>query len=143
MINEIFLREGATGAAAVADMAGIIRRLKGHGLALGIATNDSQDGAVATLQAFDILGQFCFIAGYDSGFGTKPDPGMVLGFCKAAGLAPEEVLVVGDNPHDLEMGRRARAGLCVGVLTGNSSAKELGDLADHVVDSIAAIERLL
>ena len=41
------------------------------------------------------------------------------------------------------MGRRAGAGMLVGVLTGTSDLDHLSDLADHVVNSIADIEKLL
>jgi phosphoglycolate phosphatase len=51
--------------------------------------------------------------------------------------------MVGDNLHDLEMGRRAGAGLVVGVLTGNSGRGELATCADHVLDSIEQLEALL
>ncbi len=143
VIDEVFQREGAKSAVAVPDLAAILQRLRERDLALGIATSDSHAGTLATLEPFGVLGQFGFTAGYDSGFGSKPGPGMVLGFCQATGLTPEEVMVVGDNPHDLEMGRRAGVGLCVGVLTGNSGPEQLSGLADHVIDSIADIEGLL
>jgi phosphoglycolate phosphatase len=68
---------------------------------------------------------------------------MVDGFCAAAGLVAAEVAVIGDNLHDLEMGRRAGAGLVVGVLTGNSGVGELGPAADHILPSIEALEDLL
>ncbi len=143
VIDEVFQRESAVSAVAVPDLAAIVLRLNRRGLSLGIATSDSHAGALATLQPFGVMGQFGFVAGYDSGFGSKPGPGMVLGFCETTGLAPAQIMVVGDNPHDLEMGRRAGAGLCVGVLTGNSGPEQLSGLADHVVDSIADIEGLL
>jgi phosphoglycolate phosphatase len=68
---------------------------------------------------------------------------MVEGFCRATGLAAFQVAMVGDNLHDLEMGRRAGAGLVVGVLTGNSGRGELATCADHVLDSIEQLEALL
>ena len=54
-----------------------------------------------------------------------------------------EVAVVGDNLHDLEMGRAAQAGLVVGVLTGNGEAGDLSAKADFVLDSISDLESLL
>ena len=67
---------------------------------------------------------------------------MVEGFCAATGLVAGAVAVVGDNLHDLEMGRAAGAGLLVGVLSGTSSLAELAPFADHVLDSIADLEAL-
>jgi phosphoglycolate phosphatase len=91
------------------------------------------------LQAIDVISEFDFLCGYDSGHGVKPEPGMVLAFCQAMSLQPEEVIVVGDNSHDIEMGRNARAGLCVGVLTGASTRNELESLADIVFDDISGL----
>ena len=51
--------------------------------------------------------------------------------------------MVGDNLHDLEMGRRARAGLIVAVLSGTGAAEDLTPHADHVLDSIQDLEALL
>ncbi len=143
VMDEIFQREGAMTAVPVDGLADTIRNLKARGLKLGIATSDSEAGARATLAPFDILSHFDFVAGYDSGFGHKPAPGMVLGFCKTSGLAPEEVLVVGDNSHDLEMGRAANAGMVVGVLSGTSGSAELEPLADGVIKDIGGLEGVL
>jgi phosphoglycolate phosphatase len=55
------------------------------------------------------------------------------------GLSCEQVIVVGDNRHDIEMGRNARAGLCVGVLTGTSERGDLESIADIVLDDIASL----
>ena len=143
LLDRVFQEGGARPATAVTDLAPLFGRLKSRGLALGVATSDSLHGAHASLAAFDILELLDFLAGYDSGHGAKPGPGMVEGFCAAAGLVAAEVAVVGDNLHDLEMGRRAGAGLVVGVLTGNSGMSELAPRADHVLPSIEALEDLL
>ncbi len=143
VLDQIFQRDGAKSAVPVANLARTLRRLKARGLALGVATSDSEAGALATLRPFGVFELFAFVAGYDSGHGPKPEPGMVLAFCRATGLTPGEVLVVGDSRHDLEMARRAGAGLCVGVLSGTSAREHLIELADHVLDGIGHIEDLL
>ena len=68
---------------------------------------------------------------------------MVLAFCAEAGIAADEVAVVGDNLHDLVMARAAGAGLAIGVLTGNGGREDLGPHADHVIASIEDLPRLL
>ena len=68
---------------------------------------------------------------------------MVLGFCAATGLAPAEVLVVGDTDRDMMMARAAGAGLAVGVLTGATPREPLEALADHVIASVLEIETIL
>lgn len=143
VVDRVFQEQGRTSAVAVTGLADTMRGLKARGLKLGVATSDSHAGIEATMGAFGVLPLFDFMAGYDSGHGAKPDPGMVLGFCAATGLAVGEVAVVGDNLHDLEMGRAARAGLIVGVLTGTGERADLAVHADHVLDSIAGLEALL
>ena len=118
-------------------------RPNSEGLALGVATQDSHAGAQGSLAPFGVLEQLDFVAGYDSGHGTKPGPGMVQGFCAATGLRPGDIVVVGDNLHDLHMGRSAGAALVIGVLTGTSAADDLAADADHVLDDIDALEALL
>jgi len=143
MVNRVFEAGGGATATPVGDLAGLFGRLKGRGLRLGVATSDSERSAHHTLAPFGVVGQLDFIAGYDSGHGTKPSAGMVDGFLAATGLACRDVMVVGDNLHDLEMGRAAQVGLVVGVLTGTSARADLAGHADHVIDSILEIESLL
>jgi len=143
LIEAIFVEDSQTGAVPVTDLAVLFGRLKAHGLTLGVATHDSRAGAEGSLAPFGVLDQLDFVAGYDSGHGTKPGPGMVQGFCAVTGLRPSDVAVVGDNLHDLDMGRSAGAGLLVGVLTGTSGEEELAAHADHVLDDICALEALL
>ena len=119
-----------------------LQQLKQMGYILGVATMDSEQGIQSTLAAFDCLPLFGFLAGYDSGYGSKPGPGMVHGFCQVMQLQPEQVMVVGDNTHDLHMGLSAGAGAVVGVLTGTSVAGDLHE-ADYVLDSIAGLPELL
>ena len=140
----VIFEEGASEAAvAVAGLAETLAALAGRGLTLGIATNDSEEGALNSLSPFGVLDHFDFIAGFDSGHGAKPGPGMVQGFCRASGIDPAAVAVVGDSRHDMEMGRNAGAGLLVGVLTGAAAHEDLAPHAHHVLESIAELEELL
>jgi phosphoglycolate phosphatase len=138
-LNEIFHERGAMEATPVDRLATTLRQLKTAGLKLGVATADSHQGILNTLQSFDVLHEFDFLAGYDSGHGVKPEAGMVLAFCHQLELRSEAVVVVGDNRHDIEMGRNANAGLCVGVLTGTSKRAELESIADIVLDDISTL----
>lgn len=142
-VNAGFAELSSRSAQPVTDLAGLVGRLRGRGLKLGIATADSLVGITASLGAFAILDQFDFVCGYDSGYPAKPDPGPVHGFAEAAGIPCAEIMVVGDNLHDLEMGRAAGAGRVVGVLTGTSAHGDLAPHADDVVPNITAIEALL
>ena len=137
-VTERLFREGGARTSVLIDGArDVAITLRARGYRMGIATNDTRAGLDASLAKHDILSSFDFTCGCDSGFGGKPGPGMVLGFCKAVGLNPGEVAVIGDSTHDLEMGRAAGAGLNVAVLSGPAAREHLAPHADLVLDSIA------
>ena len=114
-----------------------------RGFVLGVATMDDERTARETVRTLSLDSYTRFVCGADSGFGAKPEPGMLFAFCDHAKLEPCEVVMVGDSPHDLNMGRAAGAGLVVGVLSGAHRAEDLVDLADHVVEDATALGWLL
>ena len=120
-----------------------IIQLVGQGYLLGVASSDSEAAIDLFLTSQGLTSKFDFIAGYDSGFGHKPNSGMLLGFCNAMNLLPEEVAVVGDNTHDLQMARTGGAGLGIGVLTGTGCKDTLRPLSDFICESIADVSALL
>ncbi len=134
---------GASSAVPVTDLARFFERLHAKGYKLGVASSDNERSIRETAARFGFSDYLHYIAGYDSGHGAKPGPGMVLGFCKATGLAPEQVAVVGDNNHDLHMGHNAGAGLKVAVLTGTGSPASLADASDHCLNDITELETVL
>jgi len=125
------------------DVAALFDQLAGLDLVLGVATMDGEWVARSSLSALHADHDVSFVAGWDSGHGKKPDPGMALAFCEAADLAPAEIMVIGDSLHDLHMGRNAGAGLVVGVRSGVSQDDELSADADHMLDDATGIEILL
>ena len=138
-IDQIF-RAGVATVVPVLELAGFFQRLKARGLILGIASSDSEAAIRMTAERFGFAAHVDFIAGYDSGYGTKPGPGMLNAFCTSACLAPETTAVVGDNLHDMEMAHNGHAGLKIAVLTGTGSRAELAPAADLCLDSIADLE---
>ncbi len=130
-------------AVPVTDLGAFFAGLHAKGYRLGVASSDNERSIRETAKRFGFDGYLHYVAGYDSGFGTKPEPGMVLGFCAATGLEPHQVAVVGDNNHDLHMGRNAGAGLTVAVLTGTGSPQSLSAASDHCIADITHLETVL
>lgn len=112
-----------------------INELKAKGYYVGVVTNDAEQPARAHLDAAGVTSLFDFIAGFDSGFGAKPDAGQLLAFAKYMRIAPETVLMVGDSTHDLIAAERAGM-RAVGVLTGLADEQSLTPLADTVLAHI-------
>ena len=115
------------------------RGLKARGLRLGLATNDAEAAGRAHLAAHGVGQLFDMVAGFDSGHGAKPGPGMLLAFAGQCGLAPSRVVMVGDSRHDMQAGRAAGM-RTVAVLTGIAGRDELAPLADAVLPDIAALD---
>ena len=138
-----FAEAGPKRSIPVTDLALLFRQLKESGYVIGIATNDVEASATGTVKRFGLGAYVDFVAGYDSGYGQKPGPGMALAFCEAVRMPPSDIAVIGDNMHDLEMGRSAGAMLGIGVLTGTSDHADLAPLADHVIASIELLPALL
>lgn len=128
------LAEGAPMLPA-ADLPAVLGGLKARGLRIGLATNDMEAAARAHLAAHGITALFDYIAGYDSGHGPKPGPGMCAAFARQLGLDPARVAMVGDSLHDLQAGRAAGM-RTVAVLTGMAGAAELALHADVVLPDI-------
>ncbi len=125
------------GLVAVPGLAGALGQLSGMGLALGVATHDSEAAARAHAAQLGLAPHFGFYTGYDSGHGLKPGPGMPRAFCAAAGLPPAAVVMIGDSVHDLGAARAAGLAAAVGVLTGPATERELAPYADVILPSAA------
>jgi phosphoglycolate phosphatase len=128
----------ASAAARVVEavpLAPLLGLLRAQGLKLGVATNDAAAPAREHLRSVGVEAHFDFVAGFDSGFGGKPQPGMVLAFADRFGLAPQEVLMVGDSRHDLVAARAAGA-RAIAVLTGMADEADLAPLAETVLPDI-------
>jgi phosphoglycolate phosphatase len=141
-ITRIFVAGGAAHTALIDGAHAALIDLHRRGFRLGIASNDSVAGIESSLAQHDVLHLFDLLAGADSGFGSKPGPGMAHAFCAAVGLAPAEIAVIGDAVHDLAMGRAAGVGLTIGVLSGTSVRDDLAALADLIVADIGELPAL-
>ncbi len=116
----------------------LLDRLRAGGLTLGVATNDSEFPARTHLERAGILDRFAFIAGYDSGHGAKPAPGMLAAFCAVTGIAARHCAMIGDSTHDLDSGRAAGM-RTVAVLTGVAGRADLEPHADVVLEHIGEL----
>jgi phosphoglycolate phosphatase len=141
-MNERFREWGRRSLSPIGDPLAVLAKLAADGYRLGIATNDAEASALAQADALGLIPHLDFIAGYDSGHGGKPEPGMVLAFAEKFALEPAEVALVGDSTHDLVAARAAGA-VAIAVLSGPAGRDELEADADHIVDSIADLPEYL
>ncbi|WP_350333016.1 HAD family hydrolase [Coralliovum pocilloporae] len=119
-----------------ADTLSTVEQLARLELTLGIATNGTEQSARDQMSSLGLDRHFSFIAGYDSGFGAKPDPGQILAFAEHAQLTCDDIAVVGDSLHDMEAARAAGA-VAIAVTTGAHGFEDLQRHADQVLNSLS------
>lgn len=121
----------------------IFTELRGMGLRLGVATNDSHHAATSHMRAVGVFEHFEEIIAADTVSVAKPSGDMIRRFAEITGLEPGAIAMVGDNSHDMEEARNGGAGLAIAVLSGNARRDDIAHLADHVIDSVADLPALL
>jgi phosphoglycolate phosphatase len=120
-----------------------IEQLKTSGVAVALTTGFSpatREVLIDLLEWRDLV--TIRISPSDAGRG-RPTPDMVL-LCMLRSRvgAVQSVMVVGDTASDMQAGRRAGVGHCVGVLTGtDDQVRLLASGADVVMNSVADLPR--
>src|SRR6202166_1126803 len=75
------------------------------------------------LEMFGLLPYFDHVQGTD-GFPAKPEPDVIFASLRVFGARPQDCLLVGDAPADMEAGRRAGVKTCA-VLYGYGQREDL------------------
>lgn len=87
------------------------------------------------LEKFGLLDRFHHVQGTD-GFPAKPAPDVILRSVELFGVKPEDCLLVGDSPADMEAGRNAGVSICA-VRYGYGDLEEMGRFEpDYWVDDL-------
>ncbi|TCT03319.1 HAD family hydrolase [Aquabacter spiritensis] len=141
-IDRLFSIEGMRSLSPIGHPAAVVARLHQAGMKIGIVTNDAEANARLQADALGLLPFVTEILGYDSGHGSKPDPGMVLAAADRLGVAPRHIAVVGDSAHDLAAAHGAGARFIL-VRTGPGDPQALYAEADLVLDSISDLPHRL
>lgn len=87
------------------------------------ATTKGTPTTRVVLEKFGLLPYFDHVQGTD-GFPAKPEPDVIFAGLKGLGAAPEDCLLVGDSPADMEAGRRAGVKTCA-VLWGYGRREDM------------------
>lgn len=97
------------------------------GYRLGIATSDTEKSLHHSLEKAGLKRYFCFWGSDNGRYKAKPDPQMANAFMEEAGIAPDELLIVGDSDIDRRFAENAKAKF-VGIIHpyGIFSGKETG-----------------
>jgi 2-phosphoglycolate phosphatase len=111
--------------------------------ALALLTNKPRRTTDALLARLDLAPAFAVVIAGGDLAAQKPDPTPLRQIAERLGLSPQELVMVGDGPQDVECGRAAGA-RTVGVLGGIAAPERLlAAKPDAVIDSLAELPALV
>lgn len=139
--EDAVVRAGAVHVAPEPGAVELVESLRAAGMPLAIATNDSAESAVKQFTELGMAHHFVSMLGYDSGFGAKPDPGMVVAAADAIGCAVGETAMVGDSSTDVYSG--LAAGAVTVYFARGETDPELANAADLVITNISVLPAAL
>ncbi len=106
-----------------------------------VLSNKREDLSRRLLEDLGIAGEFVLIAGSDTTSSRKPSPEPVRYVLDKTGVLPEEALVIGDSPYDIEAAKGAGV-KSVAVTYGYRDRALLKD-ADYVIEDFTELPPLL
>ncbi|WP_274572342.1 phosphoglycolate phosphatase [Neisseria leonii] len=101
-----------------------LQLLKSLGIPLAVVTNKNEVLAVKLLKALGLADYFTIVLGGDSLPEKKPSPAPLLHVAEILGIAPQEMMMVGDSANDI-LAAKAAGCLSVGVTFGYGDMAEL------------------
>jgi len=120
-----------------------LRALHGMQLPLACVTNKSGRFTTPLLEQLGILGYFQQVVAGDTLPQKKPDPAQLLHACRGFGIAPGEMLMIGDSGNDAEAARAAGCPVFC-VTYGYNEGRDVRELdVDAIVPSLIEAARLI
>jgi HAD superfamily hydrolase (TIGR01509 family) len=102
----------------------LVRRIAADGLKTIVATSASGNELKALLKAADVAGLMDATTSASDANESKPDPDIVQAAVRKSGFDPEELIMLGDTPYDVEASIGAHVNL-IGMLSGGWTKEEL------------------
>lgn len=110
----------------------LLSALAGRGTPWGIVTNKMEYLTFPILEKAGWLSSASAVICGDSVANAKPHPEPVLAACRTIGIKPENALMVGDDPRDVEAGKRAGSHTAF-VLYGYGDAESHPEITGNTV----------
>ena len=123
----------------------LLTQLRGMSLKLGIVTTRSANEALPLLKRLSVAHFFDAVVTRDDAARSKPYPDPVQLALKLLSAAPEEAVMIGDMPTDIDSGRGAgtkTVGLLVGIFNKELVAAKPDALAGSLQEITPALSRL-
>ncbi len=120
----------------------LLRRLAA-GRAIAVATNKPTAFAERVVEGLGLARYLNAVVGPEVAGGKKPAPELPLAALAALGHRPEDAVMIGDSPADVEAGRRAGTAT-VAVLWGYRSREQLvASAPDRLAASVGELGEIL
>ena len=117
--------------------------LRGMGMPLACVTNKSGRFTVPLLEQLGLERYFEQVIAGDTLARKKPDPAQLLHACRGFGVAPGDMLVIGDSVNDAEAARAAGCPVFC-VTYGYNEGRDVRELdVDAIVASLVEATRLI
>ena len=120
----------------IINLESLFIQLHSRNIKIAIATLDDRAPTQTTFAELGMLKYVDALVCADDGVQLKPAPDMILKVCSDLNIQPSHCMMIGDSVSDLQMGRNAKVGMTVGVLTGLSNAEKLKPFADHILNPV-------
>ena len=117
--------------------------LKARGFKMAVLTNDSTHSATNGCRDIGIEGYFETIIGFDSGFGSKPEPDGFLAICERLSVKPGQAIMVGDTYADRHAASRAGAGAFIGISAIYPETPKALEGVSHLLPDLAGLPDLI
>ncbi|GKQ35468.1 HAD family phosphatase [Streptomyces sp. A012304] len=130
-------REMLRGESALPGVEAWLSTAKDLGLAVGIASNSSQEWVERNLRRLGLLRHFDALSCFGPGLLGKPSPDLYVNACRLLGIDAAEAVAVEDSPSGVAAARAAGV-FCVAVPNELTAHVDL-TAADLVVPSLAAL----
>jgi len=118
----------------------ILDSLSKQGIPVAIVTTDLTERAEKAMDAIGLLHFFIDIVGGDAVKKTKPFPDLAEYVISKHNCSPDNVVVIGDHPVDIQMGQTAGVRTNIGVLTGLSDSAAFNHLDCTTVQDLTKIQ---
>lgn len=128
------------------DMDGLLVQLEQHNIPWGIVTNKPRGLSELLLAALNLTERCTVLVCPDDVTQTKPDPEPMLLAATKLGIAPEDIIYIGDHPRDIDAGRNANMPTVLAAY-GYLPPEFADDLAawqaDYIVENVAELHTLV
>jgi HAD superfamily hydrolase (TIGR01509 family) len=118
----------------------LVEYLRNHGAALVIATSAGEDEMDALLQQAGVDDLIPRRTSKDDAEESKPDPDIVQAALARVHARPEESILIGDTPYDIEAAARAGIGAIALRCGGHWSDRDLAGAIEIFDDPAALLE---